>query len=71
VLCGPDLLHLLQPEDFETGQIHPNASGHAKIADAMVESILQAIPEPGTSAMLGVGLLALAQMRRRHERPSS
>lgn len=64
VLCGPDLLHLLQPEDFEAGQIHPNASGHAKIADAMVASILAAIPEPSTGAMLGIGLLALVRMRR-------
>jgi lysophospholipase L1-like esterase len=65
VLCGPDVLHLLQAEDFETGQIHPNASGHAKIADAMYASILLAIPEPSTGGMLGIGLLALARMRRR------
>ena len=65
VLCGPDILNLLQFEDFQTGEIHPNASGHAKIADAMYASILQAIPEPGTGAMLGLGLLALARRRRR------
>jgi len=63
VLCGPDILHLLQPEDFGAGQIHPNASGHAKIADAMDASIVAAIPEPGTGALLGVGLLALASAR--------
>jgi lysophospholipase L1-like esterase len=64
VLCGPDVLSLLQFEDFETGQIHPNASGHAKIADAMYASILLAIPEPGTGTMLGIGLVTIARMRR-------
>lgn len=62
--CGPDVLSLLEPEDFEDGQIHPNASGHAKIADAMYASIVLAVPEPGTAGMLALGLLVLARRRR-------
>lgn len=46
VRCGPDLLRLLELADFETGNLHPNASGHAKIADAMHASVLQAIRKP-------------------------
>lgn len=64
ILCGPDVFNLLQFEDFASGDIHPNGAGHAKIADAMYSSILLAIPEPGTGAMLGLALLLLGRMRR-------
>jgi lysophospholipase L1-like esterase len=36
VFCGPDLLELLDPKaDFFEGNIHPNARGHRKIAEAL------------------------------------
>lgn len=38
--CGPDLAELLDPTtDFEPNDVHPNASGHAKIAAALAESL--------------------------------
>ena len=71
VRCGPDILSLLQSEDFEPGQIHPDAIGHAKIADAMVDSIRLAIPELGTGAMLGGAPLVLKRMRHRQRSSGS
>ena len=54
VTCGPNLHELLDPTlDFEAGDVHPNASGHAKIAAALAESIL-AVPEPSTGLLLGL-----------------
>ena len=36
IRCGPDLFNLLDPEtDFYNGNVHPNATGHAKIAAAL------------------------------------
>lgn len=56
VLCGPDLYELLDPTlDFEPGDIHPNADGHAKIAWALEDSI-RGLPEPGTGLLLWLGL---------------
>jgi lysophospholipase L1-like esterase len=58
VVCGPDLATLLDPTlDFAPGDVHPNASGHAKIADAVVAS-LREIPEPATGSLLLLGLAA-------------
>lgn len=39
VICGPDLYRLLVREDFEPGNVHPNAAGHAKIARALGETL--------------------------------
>lgn len=44
VLCGPDAFALLQPEDFEPGNAHPNASGHRKLAEALRAAIVAALP---------------------------
>lgn len=50
VICGPNLLDLLGPEHFEGTDIHPNASGHRRIAEAVAETIedlaRDRIPEP-------------------------
>jgi lysophospholipase L1-like esterase len=50
VICGPDLLGLLGPEHFEENDIHPNASGHRRIAEAVAETIEALsrgrVPEP-------------------------
>ena len=59
VLCGPDLLNLLEAGDFAPGDVHPNAGGHAKIAAALEASIGAAVPEPGAAMLLGLGLLLL------------
>jgi lysophospholipase L1-like esterase len=58
VLCGPDLLSLLEVGDFASGDVHPNAAGHAKIAAALHESIV-AVPEPASALLLGLGLSLL------------
>ena len=46
VHCGPNLFELLDvDEDFFEGNIHPNASGHRKIGEALtpvVESLAAA-----------------------------
>jgi lysophospholipase L1-like esterase len=42
--CGPDLSVVLDHQDFEPLDAHPNASGHAKIAAALAET-LQALPD--------------------------
>ena len=39
VLCGPNLLDRLGPEHFEKNDVHPNASGHRRIAEAVAETI--------------------------------
>lgn len=39
VLCGPDLLDQLGPQDFEKNDVHPNAAGHQRIAEAVAETI--------------------------------
>ena len=73
VLCGPDLQLLLDADlDFQPGDIHPNAAGHAKIADALYQKVL-AIPEPATGSLLAIGLIALSAGRRygRHQRISA
>lgn len=68
VLCGPDLIELLDPEtDFAPGDVHPNASGHAKIAEAVVAR-LRSIPEPGSGLLLAAAL-AVAMRRRRSPSP--
>lgn len=64
VVCGPDLATLLDPDtDFAAQDVHPNASGHAKIADAVIAS-LREIPEPSTGWLLGLGLLGAALLTR-------
>lgn len=60
VTCGPNLHELLDPTlDFEAGDIHPNASGHAKIAAALADSIL-AVPEPSTGLLFVLALAAVS-----------
>jgi lysophospholipase L1-like esterase len=63
VLCGPDVFSLLGPLDFGL-DIHPNAFGHQKIADALEDAILAAIPEPGSAPLLALGLALAARGRR-------
>ena len=46
VLCGPDIFALLQPDDFQDGNVHPNAYGQAKIASALHDAILAAVGSP-------------------------
>jgi lysophospholipase L1-like esterase len=44
ILCGPDVHTLLQLEDFAPEDPHPNAAGHAKIAEALRDAIVTALP---------------------------
>lgn len=68
VVCGPDLYELLDPGlDFEAGDIHPNAGGHAKIAAALTGSILS-LPEPATGLLFGLGLTVLSLLPPRATR---
>lgn len=46
VVCGPDVRFLLDAEDFANGNIHPNASGHRKIAEALAEALRDLYAEP-------------------------
>jgi lysophospholipase L1-like esterase len=65
VICGPDVFALLDPVlHFEGGDLHPNARGHAIIAQSLYETIA-AIPEPTTALLLAFGLAGLASRRRR------
>ncbi len=63
VSCGPDAFTLLDRESDFSGEIHLNASGHAKLAGALHQSILS-IPEPPILGLLGVGLFWLALLAR-------
>lgn len=45
VVCGPDLMRLLSRSDFERGNAHPNASGHARIAAALAEQLRELAAE--------------------------
>jgi lysophospholipase L1-like esterase len=59
VVCGPDLFMLLDPvTDFAPGDLHPNATGHMKIAGAL-ETTLLSLPEPGTGTLVGLALSLL------------
>jgi lysophospholipase L1-like esterase len=58
ILCGPDVYALLGPSDFGNS-IHPNAAGNAKIASALDPAIRSAVPEPGSAALVLLGLSAL------------
>jgi lysophospholipase L1-like esterase len=69
VVCGPDVYALLEPDDFAAGNIHPNESGQAKIADALHDAVLAAIPEPASAPLAVAGLAALAAARRGLGRP--
>jgi lysophospholipase L1-like esterase len=47
VVCGPDLFALLDAKaDFHAGNLHPNARGHRRIADALAAA-LRALLESG------------------------
>jgi lysophospholipase L1-like esterase len=64
VVCGPDVFTLLDPElHFEGDNVHPNASGHAIIAQSLYETITT-IPEPSTALLVVCGLVVLAVKRR-------
>jgi lysophospholipase L1-like esterase len=68
VRCGPNVFELLDPAlDFAPSNVHPNATGHAKIAGALFDTLV-AIPEPSTASLLALGLVGIAVCRRRlHE----
>jgi lysophospholipase L1-like esterase len=69
VVCGPDLQRTMDPiNHFAPGDIHPNASGHAFIADALGETML-ALPEPTTGLLTSLALLGLAVPTRRRPEP--
>jgi phospholipase/lecithinase/hemolysin len=44
---------------------HPSAASHALIGEAFAGAITQAIPEPGTYALMAAGLILLVMVRRR------
>ena len=71
VVCGPDLYTLLDRVTHFASEppleVHPNAAGHTKIAEAMEPLILE-LPEPQAWAMGWAALLTLslrATQRRR------
>lgn len=68
VHCGPDLHALLDLEDFAENDIHPNASGHAKIAEELVDRIVMVVPEPSANALALTTLLGVAVLGRRSPR---
>ncbi len=39
VVCGPDVYSLLGPGDFDGCDVHPNAAGHAALADALIAAL--------------------------------
>ncbi len=50
VTCGPDLFDLLDPDlDFADGNIHPDASGHRKIARALAPAVRSSAGDPRDS----------------------
>jgi lysophospholipase L1-like esterase len=64
VICGPDLLTLLTRNDFERDDLHPNPTGHEKIAMALADGITS-VPEPSAAVLTGMGLAVLGVRRRR------
>ena len=44
VLCGPDVYTILDETDFEGCNLHPNQSGHAKIAQALGKELVRHTP---------------------------
>jgi len=68
VVCGPDLYELLDLElDFAPGDVHPNATGHARIASELARTITTGPPawRCGLGPELALLLPALAWVRRR------
>ena len=68
VECGPDLWALLGPADFAPGNIHPNGSGHAKIAAALLPVLVPAVPVPLSVGAALAALLLLSGFRRLRQR---
>lgn len=68
LLCGPDIFALLVQADFAEMNVHPNGLGQAKIASALHDAILTAVPEPRSAPLTLLGLAALAGARRRRAR---
>jgi len=65
VVCGPDVQLLLDPALHFSDGIHPDAVGHALIADALVSDLRLLVPEPATAMLVLSALLALGGLRRR------
>jgi len=67
ILCGPDLQMILDfDEHFAGNDAHPNAAGHASIAEALETEIRLALPEPEGPAQATAVCIALAWLR--HQR---
>jgi len=66
VVCGPGLFDMLDPALHTYDYKHPNWIGDHMIADAVLEML--ATPEPGTAALLAIGLIGLGSTARRARR---